>query len=77
MSRHIVLMAAVFAVQIEILLLGVGMWYVSAFLDTHYPWSQSWAVVAFLFWILLAILQNYIVFKKFDKVSKHKNKTEG
>lgn len=65
MSQHAKLMALVLALQVEVLALGILMWFGTQSLDHIWPWALSWTLVGFPVWFVVCGCQTYVVFKRF------------
>lgn len=77
---YVRLMALVLALQVEILLLGVGVWYGGEVLDEAHPRQWSWSALGWVVWLLICGLQSYVLFhgfmRKKDEESPEKSTTQ-
>lgn len=72
---YVRLMALVLALQVEILLLGVGVWYGSEVLDEVYPRQWSWSTLGWVVWLLICGLQSYMLFHGFMRKKDEESPT--
>ncbi|MCY4444384.1 MAG: hypothetical protein OXC44_06260 [Proteobacteria bacterium] len=67
-KKHIIIMLRVFALQGQIVLLGIATWYAMDLADTHYPLQLSskslpWGILGFPLWVALCFYLSYRAFK--------------